>query len=56
MLGYTDVPGFWSVKGFKVTVLTLMMFKCMYYEVSRYFKPYGVQLNYVSFMMQSAED
>jgi hypothetical protein len=28
------------VKGFKETVLTFMMFKCIYREVLRCFKPY----------------
>jgi hypothetical protein len=43
------------VKGFRVTVLTLMMFKFMYREVLIYFKPYEGQLKSLSIMMQCAK-
>jgi hypothetical protein len=55
IFGSTDVPGFWSVKGFKVTVLTLMVFNFMCREVLIYFKPYEGQLKSLSIMMQCAE-
>ena len=44
------------MNGFRVTVLTLMMFKCVYGEVLRCFKPYEGQLKCLSFMMQCGED
>lgn len=44
------------MKGFKVTVLTLMMFKCMYSEVLKCSKPYEGQLKILSIMMQCVEE
>ena len=43
-LSATDVPGFWSVKGFKVTVMRLMMFKVMYREALIRFTLFESQL------------